>query len=206
MQDFDREEHWDNIYSSKDTEKVSWYQPSPDTSLEFIDEAGIPETAKIIDIGGGDSSFALNLLKRGYRYISVLDVSINAIDKGRQRLGGMADKVRWIHADAARFDPPDLYDFWHDRAAFHFLTDEREIQSYISTAETAIKPGGWLVMGTFSEEGPEICSGIRIRQYSEKSLEGFLGKAFERIRCMQTDHTTPSGSVQNFLFCSFRKK
>ena len=167
MENFDRKKHWENIYQTKELKDVSWFQPTPETSLDFFKLFDMPPTAKVIDIGGGDSFLVDHLLDLGYQDISVLDISVAAIDRAKQRLGDRANKVKWIVADAANFKPTEKYDFWHDRAAFHFLTDEQEISNYIETAQQNINPTGVLVIGTFSEQGPKKCSGIEIKQYSE---------------------------------------
>ena len=170
MKNFDRKKHWETIYQTTQLNEVSWYQSTPETSLDFIKHFNMPTTAKIIDIGGGDSFFVDHLLDKGYQDITVLDISEAAIERAKQRLGERAKKVKWIVADAADFQPTVKYDFWHDRAAFHFLTDEQEISSYLETAQHSIKPKGVLVVGTFSKQGPKKCSGIEIKQYSENSM------------------------------------
>jgi ubiquinone/menaquinone biosynthesis C-methylase UbiE len=205
MGHFDRKKHWETIYQTKELKDVSWFQPTPETSLSFLKQFNIPTTAKIIDIGGGDSFLVDNLLDLGYQDITVLDISAIAIDKAKQRLGDRADKVKWIVADAATFRPTEKYDFWHDRAAFHFLTQEQEIESYLDTVQKSIQPTGVLIIGTFSEQGPKKCSGIEIKQYSETTMTERLTKFFEKIRCITVDHKTPSDTIQNFIFCSFRK-
>lgn len=205
METFDRKKHWENIYQTKQPDEVSWYQPTAETSLNFIKQFNIQVTAKIIDIGGGDSFLVDNLLDLGYQDISVLDISEAALDRAKQRLGDRAKKVKWIVADAATFKPVEQYDFWHDRAAFHFLTQENEIENYIDTVQKSIKPTGALVIATFSEQGPEKCSGIEIKQYSEISMTERLKKYFEKIKCITMDHKTPFDTIQNFVFCSFRK-
>jgi len=205
MGHFDRKKHWETIYQTKELKDVSWFQPTPETSLSFLKQFNIPTTAKIIDIGGGDSFLVDNLLDLGYQDITVLDISAIAIDKAKQRLGDRADKVKWIVADAATFRPTEKYDFWHDRAAFHFLTQEQEIESYLDTVQKSIQPTGVLIIGTFSEQGPKKCSGIEIKQYSETTMTDRLTKFFEKIRCITVDHKTPFDTIQNFIFCSFRK-
>jgi len=205
MGHFDRKKHWETIYQTKELKDVSWFQPTPETSLSFLKQFNIPTTAKIIDIGGGDSFLVDNLLDLGYQDITVLDISAMAIDKAKQRLGDRAGKVKWIVADAATFRPTEKYDFWHDRAAFHFLTQEQEIESYLDTVQKSIQPTGVLIIGTFSEQGPKKCSGIEIKQYSETTMTDRLTKFFEKIRCITVDHKTPSDKIQNFIFCSFRK-
>ena len=205
MENFDRKKHWENIYQTKELKDVSWFQPTPETSLDFFKQFNVPTTAKVIDIGGGDSFLVDHLLDLGYQDISVLDISAAAIDRAKQRLGDKAKNVKWIVADAATFKPTEKYDFWHDRAAFHFLTDEHEISNYLETARQNINPTGVLVIGTFSEQGPKKCSGIEIKQYSETTMTVRLKNFFEKIKCITVDHKTPFDTIQNFVFCSFRK-
>lgn len=205
MEQPDRKKHWENIYQTKDLKDVSWYQPTPTTSLDFLKEFNIPTNAKIIDIGGGDSFLVDHLLDLGYTDITVLDISASSLDRAKQRLGDRETKVKWIVADAATFNPTEKYDFWHDRAAFHFLTDEQEIANYLQIAQESINPAGVLVIGTFSEQGPKKCSGIEIKQYSETTMTDQLKKFFEKIKCITVDHLTPFDTIQNFVFCSFRK-
>lgn len=203
MENFSSKEHWENIYTSRALTDVSWYQPVPETSLEFVAEANLPKTARIIDVGGGDSFLADHLLDAGYTDITVLDISEHALERARTRLGKRASLVKWIVSDATVFSPSEAYDFWHDRAVFHFLTQEEDIGHYMTVLSKGIRPGGRLVMGTFSESGPERCSGIPIRRYSEASMTERLSPAFEKIRCLTVDHQTPFDTVQNFVFCSF---
>ncbi|MBK9182244.1 MAG: methyltransferase domain-containing protein [Ignavibacteria bacterium] len=205
MENFERKKHWENIYQTKELKDVSWFQPTPETSLDFFKQFNVPTTAKVIDIGGGDSYLVDHLLDLGYQDISVLDISVAAIDKAKQRLGDKAKNVKWIVADAATFKPTEKYDFWHDRAAFHFLTDEQEVSNYLQTAQENINPTGVLVIGTFSEQGPKKCSGIEIKQYSETTMTDRLKEYFEKIKCITVDHKTPFDTIQNFVFCSFRK-
>jgi SAM-dependent methyltransferase len=199
-------EHWENLFSTKPEAELSWFQPYPKTSMELVELFNLPLDANIIDIGGGDSHFADALLDKGYRNIYVLDISANAIERARQRLGERASKIHWIVADITEFEPPVQFDLWHDRAAFHFLTTEDKVYKYVSIAEDAIKKGGQLILGTFSENGPQKCSGLEIRKYSESSMSARFELAFDRIKCITEDHITPLNAVQNFLFCSFRKK
>ena len=205
MSNFDRKKHWNNIYQTKSLDEVSWYQQVPATSLDFVKQFKLTKSARIIDIGGGDSYLVDHLLSLGYQDITVLDISEQAIDKAKKRLGKRAKNVKWIISDAANFQPSEKYDFWHDRAAFHFLTDQKEIENYLNTLNKGVKPEGILVIGTFSEQGPKICSGINIKQYSEKTMTDQLKNFFKKIKCLKVDHKTPSGSIQNFLFCSFRR-
>jgi len=205
MEAFDRKQHWEKIYAKKELREVSWFQSVPETSLAFLEKFQLPLTAKIIDIGGGDCLFVDHLLARGYQNITVLDISEAAIGRAKKRLGSLADKVHWIIADASHFQPEETYDFWHDRAAFHFLTEENEINNYLLTAQRSIHQNGILVIGTFSEQGPTKCSGIEIKQYSENSMTERLKQFFKKIQCIYVDHKTPMETIQNFIFCSFRK-
>lgn len=199
-------EHWENVFTTKAEDELSWFQPYPKTSMEFVDLFNLPLNANIIDIGGGDSHFVDALLNKGYQNIYVLDISENAIERVKQRLGSRASKVHWIVADITEFEPPVQFDFWHDRAAFHFLTTEDKIYKYVSIAEDVIKKDGYLILGTFSENGPKKCSGLEIKQYSEASMSARFEIAFDRIKCITEDHKTPFNTVQNFLFCSFKRK
>lgn len=206
MEDTARKKHWEEIYKTKQLTEVSWYEPTPETSLKFFEEFKIPFTAKIIDIGGGDSLLVDHLLDLGYLDISVLDISRNAIDRAKIRLGEKSKMVKWIETDVSSFIPKEKYDMWHDRAAFHFLTEENEIINYISTAQNSLSENGVLVIGTFSEQGPKKCSGIEIKQYSEKAMINILQKYFEKVKCVTVDHETPTHLIQNFVFCSFKKR
>lgn len=205
METFDRHKHWENIYQTKQLCEVSWYQPTPATSLAFFKQFNVPADAKIIDIGGGDSFLVDHLLEMGYHDITVLDISETAISRAKERLGSRADQVKWVLADAAQFNPTEKYDFWHDRAAFHFLTQEKEIERYIDTVQKSMNPAAVLVIGTFSENGPKKCSGIEIKPYSERSMTERFQKFFEKIKCIAVDHKTPFDTIQNFIFCSFKK-
>ncbi|RDI08470.1 class I SAM-dependent methyltransferase [Flavobacterium sp. AG291] len=206
MEDFNRQDHWQNIYDTKQLTDVSWYQPIPQTSLDFVVKNNLPKTAKIIDIGGGDSFFATQLLDMGYTDITVLDISEIALERAKERLGNNARKIKWIVADAAHFEPIEKYDFWHDRAAFHFLTEEKDIINYVITANAALSNNALLTIGTFSENGPKKCSGIDIKQYSQQELNEAFTKDFEKLECFNIDHKTPFDTIQNFTFCSFRKR
>ena len=199
-------QHWDKVYSTIAADEVSWFQRYPKTSMAFLELFNLPLNANIIDIGGGDSYFADALIDKGYQNIWVLDISAKAIERAKQRLGERASKVHWIVSDITEFAPTVQFDFWHDRAAFHFLTTEDKIYKYVSIAESAIKKNGYLILGTFSEKGPAKCSGLEVSQYSEVSMSSRFEIEFDRIKCIQEDHTTPSNAVQHFLFCSFKKK
>lgn len=205
METFDRKKHWENIYQTKLLNEVSWFQPTPQTSLDLIMEFNLPLSAKIIDMGGGDSLLVDHLLDAGYGDITVLDISGAAIERAKNRLGERAASVKWIVADASSFNTSEKYDLWHDRAAFHFLTTQNEIENYLKTAQQSINHSGVLIMGTFSEQGPKKCSGLDIKQYSEESITNLFEQAFVKIKCFTLDHRTPFDTIQNFIFCTFRR-
>jgi 2-polyprenyl-3-methyl-5-hydroxy-6-metoxy-1,4-benzoquinol methylase len=202
----ERRTHWENIYETKSPTEVSWFQQYPKTSMEFIDLFSLNKDSAIIDIGGGDSHFADALLDAGFRNVTVLDISAKAIEKAQERLGEKARSVNWIVSDVVDFVPGKKYDFWHDRAAFHFLVQEAQADKYVEIANKGISENGVLILGTFSEDGPKKCSGLEIRQYSEVSMSAKFEKYFDRIKCKTEDHRTPFDTIQNFLFCSFKKK
>lgn len=196
--------HWENIYNTKQPNQVSWTQEVPTISINFVKQLQIPKNASIIDVGGGDSKFVDYLLAEGYTNISVLDISEAAINRAKSRLGEKAINVNWIVGDILDFNPTGHYDLWHDRAAFHFQTDISSISKYIEIVKKACSDK--IVIGTFSVDGPTKCSGLEIKQYEETSLKNeFENAQFNNIECKREDHITPSGSVQNFIFCAFEK-
>ncbi len=201
-----RKEHWENVFKTKSLDEVSWYEVVPETSLSFFKESNISKSAKIIDIGGGDSFLVDNLLKLGYKDITVLDISEAALDRAKQRLKAQSKTIKWIVADAADFSPPENYDFWHDRAAFHFLTDEQHITNYVETVKKHLNKNGNLVIGTFSKNGPKKCSGLDIKQYSERSMVSQFETYFDKVKCIEIDHKTPFDTSQNFVFCWLKRK
>ncbi|HJD86662.1 MAG TPA: class I SAM-dependent methyltransferase [Empedobacter falsenii] len=200
----DKKAHWEHIYDVKTPQEVSWTQEKPETSLNFIQSFSVDKTAKIIDVGGGESKLVDFLLEEGYENVSVLDISANALEKAKKRLGDRAKKVNWIVADITEFEPTEQYDVWHDRAVFHFLTEDNDIKKYQDLVSKAVK--GKMVIGTFSTNGPLKCSGLEIKQNDEISLTSTFAADFEKIECFTIDHTTPFDTIQNFIFCSFNKK
>lgn len=205
MEHLDKKDHWEKIFSTRKLTDVSWYEPTPKVSLEFLKEYNIPVNAKIIDIGGGDSLFVDHLLDLGYSNVTVLDISNEALKRAKVRLGPKSSQVKWIVTDVSDFIPTEKYDFWHDRAAFHFLTDDFDISKYITNLSNGLSEHGLAVIGTFSEKGPNKCSGIEIKQYSEITLPQKLAGHFKKVKCFTMDHYTPSQNVQNFIFCAFRR-
>ena len=197
--------HWENIYRTKQSQEVSWTQEVPKISLDFVRSFKLPKTASIIDIGGGDSKLGDFLLDAGYEDATVLDISGAVLERAEQRLGRRADKINWVEQDITRFEPTTRFDLWHDRAAFHFLTTAEQINRYLSIARKSIKDGGYAVIGTFSPDGPEKCSGLPVRRYDEQMLAAAFSTGFKKISCITEDHITPFQTKQNFLFCSFQR-
>jgi ubiquinone/menaquinone biosynthesis C-methylase UbiE len=195
--------HWETVYETKNPDQVSWTQEIPKTSLNLIHSFGFDKKAKIIDIGGGDSKLVDFLLEEGYENITVLDISEKAIEKAQLRLGSKAKEVNWIISDITQFEPTNQYDIWHDRAAFHFLTTETDINKYLEIFKKSSSQ--YLIIGTFSEHGPQKCSGLEIKQYSQKALTKLFQNDFQVIDCFTEDHTTPFDTIQNFIFCSFKR-
>jgi len=202
----DKKEHWENVFATKQETEVSWYQQKPETSLQFFVENNIQKDAKIIDIGGGDSYLIDNLLALGYTNLFLLDISANAIERIKNRLGVMSEKVTFIVSDIVDFISEITFDVWHDRASFHFLTAENEIKTYENLVTKSISKNGLLFLGTFSESGPLKCSGLEITQYSELKCETIFRNSFEKLHCFTKDHQTPFDTTQNFIFCTFKKK
>ncbi|KGO88875.1 class I SAM-dependent methyltransferase [Flavobacterium suncheonense] len=205
MKTFNRKAHWESIYNTKALNEVSWYQPTPKTSLDFIQKHAQKGDA-IIDVGGGDSFLTDHLLELGYTNLTVLDISEKAINRAKARLGAKADVVKWIVCDITEFEPTEQYTIWHDRAVFHFLTDAEDIAKYQQVVASAVTAKGKKLIGTFSESGPKKCSGIEIKQYSGNLLKETFKRDFEPLECFFENHTTPFDTIQNFVFCSFEKK
>lgn len=202
----EKKQHWEKVFATKQENEVSWFQPKPETSINFFIENQIPKDAKIIDIGGGDSYLIDNLIEMGYQNLFLLDISENAIERIKNRLGAKAENVIFIVSDIVDFQPEITFDVWHDRASFHFLTNDNEISSYKNLVSNSIASDGFLFLGTFSENGPLKCSGLEIKQYSEAKFEAIFGNHFEKIKCFQENHQTPFETIQNFIFCTYKKK
>lgn len=201
-----RKDHWEKVYTEKDENQVSWFQEKPVVSLEWIQELQPEPDSRVLDVGGGDSRLVDHLLSAGYRDITVLDISSRALDRSKSRLGTKGEAIHWMEADAVNITMEAPVDLWHDRAAFHFLTEEADIRSYVRGMKKGIKPGGHAIIATFSKAGPTRCSGIPVQQYAPGDLEALLAPEFELLRSRTMDHETPSGNSQNFLFTAFRRK
>jgi len=200
-------DHWQQTYSSRLAEKLGWYTPHLTTSLSWIKALNLSLEEPVIDIGGGMSTLVDDLLEMGYRSISVLDISENAIATARLRLAEKADQVTWLEGDITSIDLPARgYELWHDRAVFHFLTEPGQQRMYRDNLLKALKPGGHLIIGTFAPEAPAMCSGLPVQRYSAEQLKNTLGEEFELVRQHNELHITPGGVEQMYLYCQFRRK
>ncbi len=199
-------QHWEEVYTTKSTEAVSWFQPHAALSLDLIRATGLDRDAAIIDVGGGASTLVDDLLADGYNDLTVLDLSIHALEAARERLGKDESLVRWIEADITEVDlPAKRYDIWHDRAVFHFLTTPEQREIYVQTVFRSVKPGGHVIVATFAEDGPLECSGLPVMRYRAEELHGQFGEAFTLQKHTKEEHHTPAGKVQQFVYCYCRR-
>jgi len=206
METASRQSHWENVYTTKGENEVSWYQQSPAPSFELIMQAGATHASAIIDIGGGASRLVDHLVDHGFEDITVLDLSAAALESARRRLESRADRFHWIVAHATAWEPVKAYDIWHDRAAFHFLTDENDRAAYIARLARGVRAGGHAIIGTFALDGPEKCSGLPVARYDSASLTLALGSEFRLVDTRRHEHATPWGSRQMFQFSVFRRE
>lgn len=196
------EMHWESVYGTKAPDAVSWYRAHLEVSLGFIARAAKNHSAAIIDVGGGESTLVDDLLQRGYRNITVLDVSATALEVARKRLGPDAASVHWLHADITTVSlPRHSFDVWHDRAAFHFLTSAADRTAYVRQVMHAMRPGGHVIVSTFGPEGPQRCSGLEVVRYHANELHDEFGASFRLVESVQEQHVTPWGAAQQFLYC-----
>jgi SAM-dependent methyltransferase len=205
MNDASRRSHWESVYTSKGENEVSWFQESPAPSLALIAELGAKPESAIIDVGGGASRLVDRLIEQGFLDVSVLDLSGAALQAARNRLGGNADKAHWLVADAADWEPLRTYDIWHDRAAFHFLTEAVDRDGYLARLKRALNIGGHAIMATFALDGPEKCSGLPVERYDAARLTRTLGSGFKLRRSQRDEHATPWGTQQHFQFSVFQR-
>jgi len=204
MSDTSRHTHWEQVYTTKGEREVSWFQESAEPSMELLRAAGATAETRIIDIGGGASRFVDALVHGGFQHATVLDLSEAALSTARARLGDSAGNVQWIAADVTRWEPAQTFDVWHDRAAFHFLTEDADRAAYMDRLRRAIKSGGHVILGTFALDGPERCSGLAVVRYSRETLADTLGADFQLLATISHLHKTPWGSPQSFQFSTFR--
>lgn len=200
----DMQRHWEKVYGAKAPDQVSWFRPHLETSLALIERAAGRRSASIIDVGGGASTLVDDLLGRGYRDLTVVDISQAAIDLAKKRLGEVSERIRWLCADVTRMVLPlRAYDVWHDRAVFHFLTQAEERRSYVGNVTLAVKPGGHIIVSTFGPKGPNKCSGLDVVRYDAASLHQEFGRRFRLVESSKELHRTPFGTTQQFLYCHF---
>ncbi|HUC52234.1 MAG TPA: class I SAM-dependent methyltransferase [Xanthobacteraceae bacterium] len=205
MTNLDRRTHWENVYHTKSERAVSWFQETPAISLDLIRATGVTADAAIIDVGGGASRLADALLGDGFRAVTVLDVSDAALETSRTRIGPAGAMIKWIAADVTAWTPAASYDVWHDRAAFHFLTERKDRTAYAERVLRAVRPGGHVVIGTFALDGPERCSGLPVMRHDAASLGRMLGPQFDLVESRSHAHNTPMGTIQRFQFSRFRR-
>ena len=197
--------HWENIYQNKNEDDVSWFQKTPDTSIEIINSIKIKKQSKIIDVGSGRSRLFKNLIEQGYNNLTYLDISESAAKKSKIFLGEQSKKIEWIVEDVLNFEPKQNFDVWHDRAVFHFLTDKNQIKKYVDLVSRNISNNGYLIIGTFSEQGPLKCSGLEVSRYSESLIKTTFIESFALLNSFKIDHSTPFNTTQNFLFSVLKK-
>lgn len=201
----DSKTHWEKVYASKPADTVSWYQPTAETSLRLIQETGVAKTGAILDVGGGASTLVDGLLREGYRRVTVLDLSMEALRTAQLRLGDRKTEVDWIEADITTVQlPENTYDIWHDRAVFHFLLDPHQRQAYVRAVQRSVRDNGHVIVATFAEDGPEKCSGLSVKRYSADTLHDEFGGSFALVHHEQEPHKTPLGTIQNFVYCYCR--
>ena len=194
---------WDAAYAQGGVEGVSWFQPVPAVSLKLIERLGVPRTAAVIDVGGGASLLADNLVRRGFSDVTVLDIAGSALDASRQRIGARPS-VSFVQADLLTWRPSRRYDLWHDRAVYHFLVTDEDRETYARTLRKAVVPGGAVILATFAPDGPATCSGLPVLRYSVDGLGEILGGTFDRVESLREEHITPRGSMQPFTWVAGR--
>ena len=201
---YDAKVHWEDVWTRKKSNEVSWYQEEPKTSLDLILSTNPSKDVHIIDVGGGDSKLVDKLLELDFKNITVLDISAKALKRAKERLGQKADMVNWIECDVMEFDSENRYDIWHDRALLHFLTSDEDILNYVELIRKYVKDGGYLIISSFSTKGPKMCSGLDTMQYSEESMKKLFSDGFEHIKSFEEEHLTPRGISQIFTYNVFR--
>jgi SAM-dependent methyltransferase len=201
----ERKEHWEQAYLAKPIDRLGWYAPRLQVSLDWIQELGLPTDAPILDVGGGASTLVDDLLDLGYRDLTVLDIAGVALRSAQSRLAERAGLVTWLHGEITTADlPTGHYALWHDRAVFHFLTEADQRARYRTNLFRSLKPGGHLIMGVFAVEAPPKCSGLPVQRYTLAQLQATLGPQLELIQHRKQLHVTPGGVEQMYLYAEFR--
>jgi 2-polyprenyl-3-methyl-5-hydroxy-6-metoxy-1,4-benzoquinol methylase len=197
--------HWEKVYQTKAVDEVSWYRPHLETSLRLIEDAARDRDSAIIDVGGGEATLVDDLVARSYSDLTVLDISVAAIEVANSRLGASGASVHWIAGDITAVDlEAARYDIWHDRAVFHFLTSADERAAYVRQVSRSVKLGGHVIVATFGPEGPEKCSGLDVVRYDAENLHGEFGSKFRLLDSVTELHETPWGTPQQFMYCFCR--
>jgi len=205
MVEYDVKEHWEDVWTRKKSNEVSWFQEEPKTSLELLLSTNPSKDSKIIDVGGGDSKLVDKLLELNFKNITVVDISAKALKRAKERLDKKANMIKWVEGDIREFDSDDNYDIWHDRALLHFLTSDEDVSKYVKLIKKYVKDGGYVIISSFSTKGPMMCSGLNTKQYSEESMKKLFSKGFEHIKSLEKEHFTPHKVSQIFIYNVFRK-
>lgn len=199
-------EHWEKVYKTKQDNEVSWYQESPATSIQLVKKYAGDNKANIIDVGGGNSNFSIQLLSDRYNNLNVLDISEESLNRTQSKLKEQAKNINWFVSDILDFIPNTEYDLWHDRAVFHFLTERGDIEKYVQKLDKGLQQNGIFILATFSKKGPKKCSGLDISQYSSEELNDVFGDKFELLESFTEEHVTPFETSQDFIYTIWRKK
>lgn len=197
--------HWQQVFSSKTEQEVSWYEQRPAVSIALFEQCDLAKDSPIIDVGCGDSYFLDYLMEEGFSNITALDISEEALSRAKQRLGAKAKEVTWVVSDILDYIPAQTFAYWHDRASFHFQTEQVAINQYRALVKDAVKPKGFAMIATFAKTGPEKCSGLAITQYSEEELFNQFTPEFKLIEALSYTHTTPFNTEQDFTFCLMQR-
>jgi SAM-dependent methyltransferase len=202
----ERKPHWEDVYRITAADELGWYQAHPAMSLNLIESTGMPKTGNLIDVGGGDSTLVDHLLDQGFEHVTVLDISSSALEKAKARLGDRAHLVTWIEGDVTGFRSSQTYDVWHDRAVFHFLTEEEDREQYREAMNRALGAQGQVIIATFAYEAPPTCSGLPVVRYSPQFLGLAIGNDFDLVESFEELHHTPGGNKQPFIYCRFKRQ
>jgi SAM-dependent methyltransferase len=198
--------HWEGVYEQREPEQLSWFEDTAESSLAWIDRTDIALDAAILDAGGGASHLAAELVERGHTDVTVADISSAALETARAQSAAAADRITWVQADLCSHTFDRRYDLWHDRAVFHFMVDAADRDAYLEVLRASIRPGGHLILATFGPDGPQQCSNLPVRRYSAEEAAALLADAFELVESELTDHPTPNGSVQQFMYAWLRRR
>jgi len=198
--------HWRGVYRDRGPAELSWTEAAPHLSLELIEEAALPRDAAIVDVGGGASGLAAELLRRGHTDVTVVDIAPEALERARADIGPAAEGATWIEADIRAHDFGRRFDLWHDRALFHFMVDDADRDAYLATLDSSLRPGAHLILATFGPAAPTRCSGLPVRRYDTEAISEALGPDFEPLSSRLTEHRTPSGKSQQFQYAHLRRR